>query len=126
MWGSVFGFWRSWGLGLRVQGLPFRNQEFGNYGAKIRVQGTGFRVQSSGFRVQGSGFRVQGAGCRVQGSGCKVKGAGFRVQGAGFRVQGSGPRDVPRGKGRSRQISCTSLECHDGPLGEFLNRELYR
>ena len=26
----------------------------------------------------------------------------------------------------SCQIGCTSLERHDGPLGEFFNRELYR
>ena len=81
---------------------------------------------------------MQGAGCRVQGAGCRVQGAGCRVQGAGCRVEGAPLADVSEPVvplllvhlGCNVEVSvcqfgCTSSERRDGPLGEFLNRELH-
>ena len=58
------------------------------------------------------------------GFGVGVWGVGVGVEG----MRGHHPR-FPRGESRWPhvcQIGCTSLERHDGPLGEFLNQELYR
>ena len=68
------------------------------------------------FGVPGVLFRVSGFEFRASSFGFWVSGFGFRVSSFGFRIAGCG----------LQVIGCTSLERHDGPLGEFSNRELYR